>query len=295
MIDLTSNAINIFSLSLIFALISFSVYLTTTVLKVTDIACDSCVTLGGCVYAALVVAGITPAIAIIGAVCCGVAAGFTVASITNHIKVEVVISGVITASIIQTFTAKLFAFESSVKASIRKSGIILQTFSSGETVVIVTVVVLVVAYLLVRFLDSEYGLSMKLSGSGIIVSESLGVDSKHVLWLGLGISNGLAALSGALMAQVLGDCSTTMGAGSLVFGMAAVIVGQRIADSNSVKKALLGCFIGAILYKIALELCTNVGDSSFGNEYYSVIIAVVLIFFMVTINDQEKKGHMENF
>ena len=136
---------------------------------------------------------------------------------------------------------------------------------------------------------------MRVYGDGIIISESLGIDTKHVLWVGLGLSNGLVAGAGALMTQVIGNFSTAMGAGALVFGIASVIIGQRFATTNSVKESIIGCFIGAIIYKIAIEVVTSLGSSTVGSDYNNIIIAIVLIFLMVTVNDQRKQENLENF
>ena len=292
--DFLDSAANVFALSLVFALISFSVYLTTAIMKVTDVACDSCVTLGGCTYGALVVVGINPIIAVFTATLCGVIAGFTISSITNHIKIELVLSSVITMSIIQTFVLKLCNFGESIKENLHKSGSIFN-FSPVENAIIILVIVSIVAFFFYKFLNSEYGLAMRVYGDGVIISESLGIDTKHVLWVGLGLSNGLAAGAGALMTQVMGNFSTVMGAGALVFGIASVIIGQRLATTNSVKESIIGCFIGAIIYKIAIELVTSLGSSTVGSDYNNIIIAIVLIFLMVTVNDQRKQENLENF
>lgn len=292
--DFLDSAANVFSLSLVFALISFSVYLTTSIMKVTDVACDSCVTLGGCTYGALVIVGINPIIAIFSATLCGIIAGFTISSITNHIKIELVLSSVITMSIIQTFVLKLCNFGESVRQNLHKTGNIFG-FSPIENAVIIFVIVSVVAFLFYKFLNSEYGLAMRVYGDGVIISESLGIDTKHVLWVGLGLSNGFAAGAGALMTQVVGNFSTAMGAGALVFGIASVIIGERLSTSNSIKGSIIGCFIGAIIYKIAIELVTSLGSSTVGSDYNNIIIAIVLIFLMVTVNDQRKQENLENF
>ncbi|MBR1734247.1 MAG: hypothetical protein IJ730_02180, partial [Alphaproteobacteria bacterium] len=121
--DLIDGSLNIVSLSLVFSLISFSVYLTTSILKVTDVSCDSCVTLGGCTYGALVIAGIHPIIAFFAAITCGIVAGFTISSITNHIGVELVVSSVVTMSIIQTFVLKLHTFGISIRQALQQKGI----------------------------------------------------------------------------------------------------------------------------------------------------------------------------
>ncbi|MBQ7673976.1 MAG: hypothetical protein IJT36_05570 [Alphaproteobacteria bacterium] len=292
--DFLDSAANVFALSLVFALISFSVYLTTAIMKVTDVACDSCVTLGGCTYGALVVVGINPIIAVFAAMLCGVIAGFTISSITNHIKIELVLSSVITMSIIQTFVSKLCNFGETIRGNLHKTGNIFG-FSPIENAIIIFIIVSIVAFLFYKFLNSEYGLAMRVYGDGIIISESLGIDTKHVLWVGLGLSNGLVAGAGALMTQVIGNFSTAMGAGALVFGIASVIIGQRFATTNSVKESIIGCFIGAIIYKIAIEVVTSLGSSTVGSDYNNIIIAIVLIFLMVTVNDQRKQENLENF
>lgn len=294
--NLVDGALNAFSLSLIFALISFSVYLTTSIMKITDITCDSCVTLGGCAYGALVLAGTHPVIAFIAATICGMLAGFIVSSITNHIRAEIVLSSVITISIIQTFIIKLTDFGYSMRNILHKSGIgCLSDVSPATNTVIITVLVLIFAFIFFKFLNSEYGLAMRVFGDGIIVSESLGIDTKQVMRIGLSMANGIAAGAGALITQVLGDFSSTMGSGSLVFGIASLIIGEKLMKVDSIKIAIISCFIGSIVYKIAIEVFTSIGSNTVGTEYNSIIIAIVLIFLMVGINDQKKKGSLENF
>lgn len=294
--NLVDGALNIFSLSLIFALISFSVYLTTSIMKVTDITCDTCITLGGCTYGALVLSGINPIAAFICATICGITAGFIVSFITNHIRAEIVLSSVITISILQTFIIKLNSFGNVIRSTLHKSGIgCLSNITPATNAVVITIFVLIFAFLFFKFLNSEYGLAMRVYGDGIIVSESLGIDTKQVLCIGLGLANGIAAGSGALLTQVLGDFSSTMGTGSLVFGIASVIIGEKLLEVNSIKAAIISCFIGSIVYKIAIEIFTSLGSSTVGSEYNSIIIAIVLIFLMVGINDQRKQGNLENF
>lgn len=294
--NLVDSALNVFSLSLVFALISFSVYLTTSIMKVTDITCDTCVTLGGCVYGALLLAGINPLSAFICATICGIIAGLIVSSITSHIKTEIVLSSVITISIIQTFIIKLTDFGDAIRSTLHKSGIgCLSNVAPTTNAVIITVFVLIFAFMFFKFLNSEYGLAMRVYGDGIIISESLGIDTKQVLCIGLGLANGIAAGAGALLTQVLGNFSSTMGTGSLVFGIAAVIIGEKIMEVRSIKAAIISCFIGSIVYKIAIEVFTSIGSNTVGTEYNSIIIAIVLIFLMVGINDQRKQGSLENF
>lgn len=286
------GAFNIFSLSLVFALIGFNVYLTSSVMKITDLTCDGSVALGGCAYGALVIFGINPVIALLFAALFGVFAGFMTSSFTTHIDIEPVLASIITLTAIQTFTIKLCSAGKSRIVEDAKYSI--NTFSAIDNAILVCCVVLIISFLFYRMLNSEYGLAMRVFGDGKIIAESLGVNSNKMMWIGLGIGNGLSATAGALIAQVTGEFAVGMGGGSLVFGIASVIIGEKLISANSVKGAIIGCFVGAILYKIAIELFTFTGAETLGSDYSSVITAVVLIFLMASISDSKKKGRLEN-
>lgn len=286
------SAFNIFSLSLIFALIGFNVYLTTSIMKINDLTCDGAVALGGCAYGALVFFGINPIIAFLFSALLGVLAGFMTSSFATHIDVEPVLASIITLTAIQTFTVKLSAVGKIRLGEHAKNAI--DTFSSLDNAILVCCVVLIVSFLFYRILNSEYGLAMRVFGDGKIISESLGVNCKKMMWIGLGLGNGLSAAAGALITQVTGNFSVGMGSGSLVFGIASVIIGEKLISGNSVKGAIIGCFVGAILYKIAIELFTFSGAEALGSDYSSVITAIVLIFLMASISEHRKKGRLEN-
>ncbi len=286
------GAFNVLSLALAFALIGFNVYLSSAVMKISDLTCDGSVTMGGCAYGTLVVFGINPVIAFLFAILLGVLAGFMTSSLSSHIKIEPVLSSIITLSILQTFITKLChvgkeKFEHHAKNA-------LDSLSAIDNAILICCIVLLVTFLFYRILNSEYGLALKVFGDGKIISESLGVNCKTMMLVGLGLGNGFSAAAGALMTQVTGTFSVNMGSGSLVFGIASVIIGGKLMPNNTVKGAIIGCFIGTFLYKIALEFSTFSGAEMLGSEYHSVITALVLIFLMASINDRTKKGKLEN-
>jgi len=286
------SAFNIFSLSLVFALIGLNVYLTSSIMKITDLTCDGAVALGGCAYGALVIFGVNPIAAFLFASLLGVIAGFMTSSFSTHIDVEPVLASIITITAIHTFIIKLCTAKSYAVGHGAKS--IVSTLSSFDNAILVCCIVLILSFLFYRILNSEYGLAMRVFGDGKIISESLGVNSKKMMWIGLGLGNGLSAAAGALMTQITGDFSVSMGNGSLVFGIASVIIGGKLISSNTVRGAIFGCFVGAILYKIAIEIFTFSGAETFGSDYNSVITALVLIFLMASISDRSKKGRLEN-
>jgi putative ABC transport system permease protein len=138
-------------------------------------------------------------------------------------------------------------------------------------------------------MNSEYGLAMRVYGDGRIISESLGIDSNFMLWIGLGIGNALSAIAGALIAQISRDFNSGMGSGALVFGLAATIIGEKIMSSGTVKAAIFGCFIGSFVYKTMIGIAMFSGAEIVGSEYNSIITAVTLIFLTASINDSKRR------
>lgn len=288
-----NSAFDIFSLSLIFALIGFSVYLTTSVMNVIDLTCDGSVVLGGCAYGTLVLFGINPIVAFLFAMCLGVLAGFVTSALATHINMEPTFASLITLSAINTFVLKLSSAGHLYLSNLGWSRI--NTTSPVDNSVIIFSLVAIFCIIFYKIMNSEYGLSMKVIGDGKIISGSLGIDCNHTMWIGLGLANGLASAAGAMITQVVGVFSLSMGTGSLVFGMIAIILGAKLIEPTNTKKTIAGCFLGAVVCKALLELFTYGGAESLGSEYNTVISSVILIFLMASINDHKKKGRLENY
>jgi putative ABC transport system permease protein len=281
------NVINVFSLSLVFALVGLSVYLSAQVLNITDLTCDASVALGGCSYGVLVLCGVNPGIAFLVAMCMGAIAGFTTAYFMITLKIESVLASIITLTALQTFITKLSFFGQVIPK--KGERMFLFTFSAIDNIVVVLVIVLILCILFSKILNSEYGLAMRVYGDGQIISKSLGINTNRVLWIGLGIGNAFAAVAGALIAQISGVFNSSLGSGSFVFGLAATIIGGRLISPSSVKLAIAGCILGSLVYKFAIEILTFSGAETLGSEYNGLIIAGALVFFMAGLRDIKKR------
>jgi putative ABC transport system permease protein len=285
------NVLNLFSMSMAFTLIGLNVYLTTKVLNITDLTCDASVSLGGCAYGALVVCGMNPLASFIFATFLGILAGFVTSSFVSHINIDPVLSSIITLTALQTFITKLSHFK---KLNIARENSPLSILSSLDNCIVVAVAVTIICCIFYRILRSEYGLAMRACGGGRIIAESLGISTNRMLCAGLGLGNALSAAAGALMVQISGDFCSGLGNGALVFGLAAVIIGERVLAPKSIHGAILGCFFGSLMYKTMLELATFGGSEAFGSEYNNIIISIVLIFLMALIQDSKRKTTLKN-
>jgi putative ABC transport system permease protein len=287
-----SSFFDTLALSVVFALIALNVYLSSFVMKITDITCDGSVAIGGCAYGVLVIVGINPVIAFVVATGFGVVAGMITSAVSTLIRVEPILSSIITLTAIQTFSTKLSNIGNLYTARSDKA---ISSLNFIDNCIIVCCVVAIIGLIFYRFMNSEQGLAMRVFGNGRIVSESLGISCDGMMSLGLGLGNGLSAAAGALLTQITGFFSASMGEGAFVFGMAAVFLGEKIISPTSISSSIVGCFIGSIVCRMAVALCTlDAPRSVLRSDYDGIMIALMLIFLMASIADG-RKGRMENF
>ena len=142
-------------------------------------------------------------------------------------------------------------------------------------------VVLLVGGLLARFLASDYGLGLRATGANARMARAQGVATGRSTYVGMALSNALVALGGALFAQMNGFADITMGTGTIVVGLAAVIVGEVVLRSRLVVIAVVACVLGSVVYRIAIALALNADvlglQSSDLNLVTAILVAGALI------------------
>src|SRR3546814_536743 len=145
----------------------------------------------------------------------------------------------------------------------------------------VGVLVIIAVIVVWRFLESDAGLAMRATGANPRMARAQGVDTRWQTYLGLALSNALVALGGALFAQTNGFADVTSGVGTIVVGLAAVIIGETLFGARGILLALIGCIIGSILYRIAIQLALSTDvlglKASDLNLVTAVLVAVALI------------------
>jgi putative ABC transport system permease protein len=132
-----------------------------------------------------------------------------------------------------------------------------------------------------RFLESDAGLAMRATGANPRMARAQGVDSAGQIYLGMAISNALVALGGALFAQTNGFADVTSGVGTIVVGLAAVIIGETLFGARGILMALIGCVIGSILYRIAIQLALSSDVLGLQASDLNLVTAVLVTFALV--------------
>lgn len=271
-------------LGLVYAFVALGVYLAFRVLDFPDLTVDGSFPLGAAVTAVLIVAGVNPWLAALCAMVAGAAAGVVTAVLNVRFRILNLLASILT--MIALFSVNLRVMGKPNVALLNADTMLSPFYGLGLRDYMVRPlfvgVLAVIALILVwRFLESDAGLAMRATGANARMARAQGVNTDRQIYLGMALSNALVAMGGALFAQTNGFADVTSGIGTIVVGLAAVIIGETLFGARALLFALIGCVIGSILYRIAIQLALSVDgiglQASDLNFVTAVLVTVALI------------------
>jgi putative ABC transport system permease protein len=251
-------------LGLVYALVALGVFLSFRVLDFPDLTVDGSFPLGAAVAATLILADWNPWAATCLAMLAGAASGIVTATLNVRFKILHLLASILT--MIALFSVNLRVMGRPNVAILIQDTVLTPFYGLGQGLglpdavvrpLFVLVVVLIVVALLARFLTSEFGLAMRATGVNARMARAQGVSTDLHIYVGMALSNALVGLAGALFAQTNGFADVTSGIGTIVIGLAAVIVGETVVRSRVIVWMLVGCVVGSILYRIAIQVALN--------------------------------------
>jgi putative tryptophan/tyrosine transport system permease protein len=251
-------------LGLVFALVALGVFISFRILDFPDLTVDGSFPLGAAVAATLILADWNPWAATGIAVLAGAASGIVTATLNVRFKILHLLASILT--MIALFSINLRVMGRPNVAILIQDTVLTPFYDLGQQLglpdavvrpLCVLAVVLVVVALLARFLTSEFGLAMRATGVNARMARAQGVSTDLHIYVGMALSNALVGLAGALFAQTNGFADVTSGIGTIVIGLAAVIVGETVVRSRIIVWMLVGCVVGSILYRIAIQVALN--------------------------------------
>lgn len=239
---------------LIFAILAIGVTITFKILDFADMSVEGTFPMGAFIFAKFITAGLSPVTSTILAFLFGTLAGLITYTLNIKLRIKALLSGILTMTILYSVNLRLNG----------KSNVGLFNYSSiyewTDVVVILIIIAAAVKILMDLFLKTEIGYLLIATGDNETLVKSLGENSNKYKLIGLMLSNGLVALSGAMMAQYQGFAEITMGTGIIVVAIASVIVGDTILKNKKLKnttRAIMGAliykFIGAVAIDLGLE------------------------------------------
>jgi len=251
---------------LIYALVSFGVYITYSILDFPDLSVDGSFPLGAAVTAVLLTRGCNPYLTLLAAICVGALAGLCTGVIHVKLHVRNLLAGIITMTALFSINLQIAGSNLTVERSVDTiftAGPTMALFGglslTNRKLVVTFLIALAVKLLLDTFFATKAGLLLRAVGDNAFLVTSLAKDKGNVTLAGLVISNALVALGGSLVCHETRSFSATMGTGQVVFGLATVIIGVALFRRLSFVKGTTAVIVGSILYKLCIAVALDLG------------------------------------
>lgn len=238
-----------FMQSLILAYLALGIMIPFRALNFADLSAEGSYPFGACLCAVLLSHGVTPWVAIMVAILGGILVGFTTALLHIYLKINSLLAGIILATMLYSVNLRMMGkpniplfTEPTIFSGLGDSDI-------GLKIGLLIFLLALIAGLIYWFLKTEKGLRLRATGLNPVMAQAQGVSLKLYILLGVGLGNGLNALSGALIAQSQGFAEVNMGMGVVINGLAAVMIGEVILGLNKPYKIVLAPILGAIIFQ----------------------------------------------
>ena len=272
-------------LGFIWALLGFGVFISFRILHFSDLSVDGSFALGGAMMAALLVEHVSPILALLASFLAGALAGLMTGFLHTKAKIPGLLSGIITMTGLYSINLRVL----SGRATVSLLGVDsllswMHSFIPDRflgTVLLVGGLLILVALGLYWFFGTELGCAIRATGSNPAMARSQGVATDRMILIGLALSNGLAALGGALLAQQQGFADINMGRGVIVIGIAAIIIGESLFGRRSFKNSLLSVVLGTITYYLLIGLAISAGFYPNDLKLLSAVLVATILAFPI--------------
>lgn len=271
---------------LIYALVALGVYISFRVLDFPDLTADGSFPLGGAVAGVAIIADVNPWLACIFGMLAGGVAGLVTAWLHVKLGILQLLSSILV--MVALYAVNLRIMQAPNLPLLGEPTIFgeLVTDSNGYWMrcVVIGGVVIAAKFFLDWFFSTEMGLAMRATGSNLRMSQAQGIATSRSILLGMAISNGLIALAGAIFVQTQGGADISIGVGTIVIGLAAVIIGETILPAKKMRWITLSAIVGAILYKFFIQIALS-NDTlraiGFGPQDVNLVTALLVVIALI--------------
>lgn len=274
-----SLLIGALTIGFILSLLALGVFINFRIFSFPDITADGSSTLGAAVAAAMIVKGVNP----VAASAAGFAAGFIAGAVTGTLATKFKINGLLSGILVMTglYSVNLHIMGRSNVPLLGEKTLATYAQGIGTTVlggraslnvmgwdvssldasvlVLTFVAIALTGALLYAFFQTDLGTAMRATGDNSQMIRALGVNDGNMIVLGLAVSNGLVALSGAFLAQYQGFADVQMGIGMVVWGLASVIIGEALVGTRQLGFIICGAVMGSVLFRLLVAIALRLG------------------------------------
>jgi putative tryptophan/tyrosine transport system permease protein len=303
-----------FTIGLILSLLALGVFISFRVFHIADVTAEGSITLGASIAATALVSGVNPVVATTAGFLGGMIAGATTGILHTKFKIHSLLSGILVMTALYSINLHVMGRSNVPLVSERTLSTYAETLGqrlgSGVSSInvlgwdvtlhdasvlsLMLLISIFVGSVLYVFFRTNLGTAMRATGDNDQMIRALGVSVSRMIILGLALSNGLIALSGALLAQYQGFADVQMGIGMVVWGLASVIIGETLVGTGSFGLAVTGAVMGSVLFRllvaIALRWGLNPNDLKLITAIF-VLLSLVLPGLMKQLKKRQPVAH----
>ena len=279
-----------FGQGLIWGIMAVGVYITYRILDIADLTVDGSLATGGAVCAVGISLGLNPWLALLLAVVVGMLSGLVTGLLHTKCGIPAILSGILTQLALYSLNLRIMGIGSNSKTlatialnvnnhDLLLSSRYIRSIGLENPLILLVLGMAVVIGALYWFFGTEMGCSLRATGANTNMARAQGINTNFAKVLALVVSNGLVALSGALLAQYQGSATIDMGRGAIVIGLAAVIIGEVLFSKCFVNFALklLAAVIGAIIYYVVITLVLRLGLESTDLKLLTALVVAAFL------------------
>ena len=286
-----SEILGALEMGFIFALVAYALFLSFRVLNIADMTTDGSFVLGGAVSAVIAVLG-HPFLALPIAMLAGAAAGCVTAFLQTKLKVPSILAGIITNTGLYTVNLAVMGFSSNVTMLKTATIFTVVKDSLGPVYKLVPAALfaLIVGLLMVLFLKTRLGLSIRATGDNADMVRASSINTAFTVTVGLAIANSLTALSGAVYAQYQRSASMDMGTGMVIIGLASLIIGETVLPKTKLWVKAIGVAAGSVVYRLIMAVALRLDLPTEFLKLISAVIVALAIGLPALKGEKKAKG-----
>lgn len=277
----------------VYGIMVMGVYLTFRILDFPDLTVDGSLPLGASISAVAITSGVNPYLSLILALAGGFIAGAITAFLNTKFKILHLLASILTMIALYSINIRIMSGPN--VALLGSDTVFDVVIGCGipphyAGMVVFGAFAAIVLSFMIWFLSTELGQAVLATGDNPQMIRSLGVNTHTIIILGVGLSNGLVALSGALVAQNQGAADVGMGIGTIVAGLASVIIGETVFGCKTMARAFIAALLGSVVYRLAIALALGLefGDFRFNPSDLNLITAILVISALIAPNIKQR-------
>ena len=292
-----SLILSVFEQGLIYSIMALGIYITYKILDFPDLTVDGSFPLGAALGATIISKGGNPLLALVVSFAAGVVVGILTGIIHVKIKVRDLLSGIIMMTALYTVNLRIAGRanlpiydKETIFDNDFVNGIFTGAAATYKTLVIVLIITVIVKAALDWYLNTKSGYMLRAVGDNEIIVTSQGVDKGMIKIIGLAIANALVTLSGCIFAQQQRFFDASMGTGTMVIGLASVIIGTSLFKKASFMKITTRVVIGSILYKACVALALRLGLPATDLKFITAALFLIILVISMERKAKVKKN-----